>query len=51
MLTNLNIDKYKGMSDETFPFAFYKPFDSGVKETSKRSGILQDLFFLARTLK
>lgn len=51
MLTNLNIDKYKDMSDPTYPFDFFKAFDSGVKETSKRSGILQDLFFLARTLK
>lgn len=31
MLTNLNIDKYKDMDDPTFPFAFYKVFDSGIK--------------------
>lgn len=51
MLTNLNIDKYKDMDDPTFAFAFFKTFDSGIKENSKRSGILQDLFFLTRTLK
>jgi hypothetical protein len=51
MLANLNIDKYKDMEDSKFSFAFFKTFDSGVKENSKRSGVLQDLFFLARTLK
>lgn len=51
MLTDFNIVKYKGMDDSQFPFSLLQTFDSGVKEHSKRSGVLQDLFFLARTLK
>jgi len=51
MLTNLNIIKYKGMEDSRFAYSYFQTYDSGVREHSKRSGILQDLFFLARTLK
>ncbi len=31
MLTNMNIKKYKDEVDPTFPFAFYKVYDSGIK--------------------
>lgn len=31
MLSNMNIKKYKDEVDPTFPFAFYKVYDSGIK--------------------
>lgn len=51
MLTNINILKYDGDEDPTFSFAIWKPYDSIVKAQEKRSGVIQDLFFLSRTLK
>lgn len=51
MLTNSNIIKYEGDSDKAFSFDIWKPYDYLVKDREKRSGIIQDLFFLARTLK
>lgn len=51
MLTNLNIDKYNGNEDSSFSYAIWKPYDSFIKSQDKRSGIIQDLFFLSRTLK
>jgi hypothetical protein len=49
MLTNVNILKYK--EDAGFSYAIWKPYDSLIKSQDKRSGIIQDLFFLSRTLK
>lgn len=51
ILTNMNILKYEGNEDPSFSFAIWKPYDSLVKLQDKRSGIIQDLFFLSRTLK
>jgi hypothetical protein len=51
MLTNMNILKYNGNEDLSFSYAIWKPYDSLVKSQDKRSGIIQDLFFLSRTLK
>ena len=31
MLTDINIDKYKEYDDVSFPFYFFKTFDSGIK--------------------
>lgn len=51
MLTNLNIENYEDNEDPSFSYALWKPYDSLVKLQDKRSGIIQDLFFLSRTLK
>lgn len=50
MLTNLNIDKYNGNEDSSFSYALWKPYFF-IRFQDKRSGIIQDLFFLSRTLK
>lgn len=51
MLANTNIEKYEGDSDKSFPYEIKKPYDYLIKDREKRSGIVEDLFFLARTLK
>lgn len=51
MLTNSSIMKYQGDSDKTFTYEIKKPYDYLVKDREKRSGIIEDLFFLSRTLK
>lgn len=51
ILTNSNILKYSGDSDKNFTYDIKKPYDYLVKDREKRSGIIEDLFFLARTLK
>lgn len=51
MLANSNIDKYQGDADKSFPYEIRKPYDYLIKDREKRSGIVEDLFFLARTLK
>lgn len=51
MLVNSNIKNYVGDADKTFPFQIKKPYDYLIKDREKRSGIIQDLFFLTRTLK
>jgi hypothetical protein len=51
MLTNQNILKVTKARDELFSYYIEKPYDSMEKDNAKRSGILQDLFFLSRTLK
>jgi hypothetical protein len=59
MLTDINILKYRDISEKekdrdnilSFPYELWKTYDSSIKGHSQRSGILQDLFFLARTLK
>ena len=51
MLTNQNILKITKARDEQFSYYIEKPYDSMEKTNAKRSGILQDLFFLSRTLK
>jgi hypothetical protein len=33
------------------PYPIWKPYDQTTKEELKRSGIIQDLFFLSRVLK
>lgn len=51
MLTNSNILRYQGDSDKNFSFEIKKPYDYLVKDREKREGIIEDLFFLSRTLK
>ena len=52
MLTNPNILKVSKFKDEEeLPYFIDKPYDSMEKVVAKRSGVLQDLFFLSRTLK
>ena len=52
MLTNPNILKVSSESDDSnFPYKIKKTFDFAEKISAHRSGILQDLFFLSRTLK
>lgn len=51
MLTNPNILKVSSEDDGNFPYKIKKTFDFAEKTASHRSGILQDLFFLSRTLK
>ena len=51
MLTNSNIMKYTGDYDKNFTYEIKKPYDYLVKDREKRSGIIEDLFFLATTLK
>lgn len=51
MLANSNIEKYEGDADKSFPYQIKKPYDYLIKDREKRSGIVEDLFFLARTLK
>lgn len=51
MLANSNIEKYEGDADKSFPYEIKKPYGYLIKDREKRSGIVEDLFFLARTLK
>lgn len=51
ILQNHSILKFEGHVNKCFPYAIWKPYDHLGREESKRSGIIQDLFFLARTLK
>jgi len=51
MLKNDIITKYDGIANKSFAYAIFKPYDHLGREEDKRSGIIQDLFFLARTLK
>ena len=48
---NRSILLFDGNINKEFPYALWKPYDHLSREESKRSGIIQDLFFLARTLK
>lgn len=47
----MNILKYQGDDDPGYSYAIWKVFDVLKKPQEKRSGIIQDLFFLSRTLK
>ena len=47
----MNILKYQGDFDPNFSYALWKPYDTNHKAEDKKSGIIQDLFFLSRTLK
>lgn len=51
MLQNDIITKYDGNPNKSFPYAIFKPYDHLGREEEKRAGIIQDLFFLSRTLK
>lgn len=51
MLKNDIILSYDGNANKSFSYAIFKPYDHLGREEDKRSGIIQDLFFLARTLK
>ena len=51
ILTNQNILDLKSFQDLGYEYFIKKPYDSMEKLNKKRSGILQDLFFLSRTLK
>ena len=51
MLQNDTIDKWDGMASKAYSYSIFKPYDHLGREDDKRSGIIQDLFFLARTLK
>lgn len=51
MLASTNIKNYVGGADKTFPYEIKKPYDYLIKDREKRSGIIEDLFFLTRTLK
>ena len=51
MLCSDSITFYEGNHDKAFPYAIWKPYDYLVKDRERRSGLIQDLFFLAETLK
>jgi hypothetical protein len=51
MLTNQNILKMTEEEDEQFSYCIKKTYNFLEKSHAKRSGILQDLFYLSRTLK
>lgn len=51
ILTNQNIVDLASFQDTNYEYFIKKPYDSLEKLNKNRSGILQDLFFLARTLK
>lgn len=51
MLSELSILTLKSDNDDSFPYAISKAYDPCEKNEAKRSGILQDLFFLSRTMK
>jgi hypothetical protein len=51
ILTNQNILDLKSFQDIDYEYFIKKPYDNMEKINKKRSGILQDLFFLSRTLK
>lgn len=51
MLANSSILEYEGDADKKFPYEIKKPYDYLIKDREKRSGIVEDLFFLSRTLK
>ena len=51
ILVSSNILNYEGSNDKAFPYSIWKPYDYLVKDRQKRSGIIQDLFFLVETLK
>ena len=36
---------------KNFQYLFWKPYDQTTKDELRRSGIIQDLFFLSRVLK
>jgi len=50
-LTNQNIVGLASFQDTNYEYFIKKPYDSLEKLNKNRSGILQDLFFLSRTLK
>ena len=50
MLSNFNIVDYSD-TDSNFSYKFWKEYDVTEKKIIDRSGIIQDLFFLTRTLK
>lgn len=51
MLTNPNVLRIENPRDNEFTYFIDQPYDAMEKLPPKRSGILQDLFFLSRTLK
>ena len=51
MLQNDTIEKWDGVASKAYAYSIFKPYDHLGREDDKRSGIIQDLFFLARTLK
>lgn len=51
MLTNPNVLRIESPRDNDFSYYIDQPYDVMEKLPPKRSGILQDLFFLSRTLK
>ena len=51
MLKDDTINKWDGTASKAYAYSIFKPYDHLGREEDKRSGIIQDLFFLARTLK
>lgn len=51
MLQSDDILQYGSSPSKSFGYFLFKPYDHIEREEEKRSGIIQDLFFLARTLK
>ena len=51
MLTNRNVLNISEPRDTKFSYFIDLPYSTQPKIAAKRSGILQDLFFLSRTLK
>lgn len=51
MLTNQNVLRIEHPRDVEFTYFIDQPYDANEKVPAQRSGILQDLFFLSRTLK
>lgn len=51
ILNNFNIKHYEGNFDPRFTYPLNQTYDYTIKAKQMKSGIIQDLFFLTRTLK
>jgi hypothetical protein len=51
MLRETEIVNYSEATAKNFQYSLWRPYDQTIKEELKRSGIIQDLFFLSRVLK
>lgn len=51
MLREAEIINYCEATAKNFQYSLWRPYDQTIKEELKRSGIIQDLFFLSRVLK
>lgn len=51
MIEDPDILNYKYESSKQFSYQLWKPYDHTVKDEAKRTGIIQDIYFLSRILK